>query len=92
VVYVGFDYAEFKFYGWNRGMGRDTPQDIELRKGDNENIRIAMVRRMIEIIRDRQKGDFTFESRRLGHDVTLSARLKDTKGLENFLMREFFDD
>ena len=47
---------------------------------------------MIEIIGDYEKGDFIWESHRLGRNVTLSARQRDTAGLEDFLMQDFFED
>ena len=87
-----YDDAAFEFYGWNTAMGRRTPQLIEVRKGMNSDMRIAVVRRMIAIIREYEKEDFTWESPRLGHNVTLSARLSDNAKLESFLMHEFFDD
>jgi outer membrane biosynthesis protein TonB len=87
-----YDDAAFEFYGWNTAMGRKTPQLIEVRKGMNSDMRIAVVRRMIVIIREYEKEDFTWESPRLAHNVTLSARLSDNAALETFLMREFFDD
>lgn len=89
---MGYDSAEFLFYGWNREIRRNTTQLIEVRKGNNSDIRIAVVRRMIEIIRDYEKGDFIWESQRLGRNVTLSARQRDSAGLEDFLMQEFFED
>jgi hypothetical protein len=88
---MGYDSAEFLFYGWNREIRRNTTQLIEVRKGSNSDIQIAVIRRMIEIIRDYEKGDFIWESQRLGRNVTLSARQRDNAGLEDFLMREFFD-
>ena len=88
---MGYDSAEFLFYGWNREIRRNTTQLIEVRKGNNSDIQIAVIRRMIEIIRDYEKGDFIWESQRLGRNVTLSARQRDNAGLEDFLMREFFD-
>lgn len=87
---IGYDYAEFVFYGWNKDIQRNTAQVIEVRQGANPNIRIAIVRRMIAIIREHEQGDFTWESPRLGRNLTLSARARDTAGLEDFLMREFF--
>ena len=86
-----YDDAAFEFYGWNTAMGRKTPQLIEVRKGNNADMRIAVVRRMIAIIRDFEKEDFNWESPRRGH-VVLSARLSDNAGLEDYLMHEFFDD
>ena len=86
---MSYDYAEFLFYGWNKDIRRNTTQLIEVRKGANSDIRLAVVRRMIVIIREHEDGDFVFESRRLGRNITLSARPRDTAGLEDFMMREF---
>ncbi len=88
---LGYDDAEFLFFGWNPNIRRNTSQTIEVRRGNNSDIRIAVVRRIIGIIREYEQEDFLWESRRLGRDLTLSARAKDTAGLETFLMREFFD-
>jgi hypothetical protein len=87
---MGYDAAEFYFFGWNTDIHRNSKQLIEVRKGDNPDIRIAIVRRMIEIIRDREPGDFVWVSQRLGRNVNLSARPRDQAGLEDFLMQEFF--
>ena len=88
---LGSDDAEFMFYGWNKEIKRRVPQMIEVKKGTNGNIQIAMVRRMIGIIRDYEEGDFAWESRRLGRVITLSARASDNGELEAFMMKEFFD-
>jgi hypothetical protein len=87
-----YDDAAFEFYGWNTDMGRKTPQLIEVRKGDNADMRIAVVRRMIAIIRQFEKEDFNWESPQRGTIVVLSARLSDNAALESYLMREFFDN
>jgi hypothetical protein len=87
---MGYDTAEFVFFGWNKYIKRNTNQLIEVRRGANPNMEIAVVRKMIEIIREHEQGSFTWESHRLGRDVQLSARLSDTGGLEDFLMQEFF--
>ena len=84
------DYAEFIFFGWNKDIHRNSQQLIEVRRGDNPDIRTAVVRRMIAIIRDREAGDFVWISSRLGRNVTLSARPRDNAGLEEFMMQEFF--
>ena len=86
------DNAEFLFFGWNKDIRRNTKQLIEVRKGNNSNIKIAVVRKMISIIRDYEPGDFLWESHRLGRSLTLSARAADNAGLEEFMMKEFFDD
>jgi len=89
---MGYESAEFIFYGWNREIRRNTKQLIEVRRGSNNDIRIAVVRRMIAIIREYEQEDFLWESQRLGRSITMSARLRDNAGLEDFMMREFFAD
>jgi hypothetical protein len=89
---MGDGFAEFGFYGWNKNIRRKTAQVIEVRLGNNSNIRIAVVRRMIEIIRENETGDFGWESKRLNRDIMLSARPEDNAGLEEFMMREFYFD
>lgn len=86
---LGHDYAEFTFIGWNKDIRRTTKQLVEVRRGDNSDIRIAVVRRMIAIIREEVQEDFLWDSQVLGYR-TLSARVKDNKALEEFLMGEFF--
>ena len=89
---LGYSDAEFLFYGWNKDIRRTTTQLIEVRKGDASDIRLAVIRRMIAIIREHEQGDFLWESPRLGRNITLSARLRDNAGLEEFMMREFFSN
>jgi hypothetical protein len=87
---VNLSDAEVAFYGWNREIRRKTMQLIEISKGNNSDIRIAIVRKMISIIRDYESEDFRWESR--GRAVTLSARMRDNAALEEFMLREFFPD
>jgi hypothetical protein len=89
---VGYTDAEFLFFGWNRDIRRRAQQRIAVERGANASIEIAIVRRMIVIIREHESGDFVWRSQRLGRDVTLSARAADTAGLEAFLLREFFPE
>lgn len=84
--------ASVAFYGWNKTIERKVLQTIEVSRGDQPSIEVAVVRRMIELIRAQTMGDLTWESLRLGRDVELSARPKDTQKLEAFLMEEFFWD
>lgn len=90
VEHLGFDYAEFTFVGWNGDARRYTKQLIEVRKGANSDIRIAVVRRIIAIIREHEPEEFTWDSKRLGRSLTLSSRSRDSAGLEDFMMAEFF--
>ncbi len=92
IVRIGFSEGEFLFFGWNKDIRRNTKQLIEVAKGNNADTRIAVVRKMIAIIRDHEQEDFLWESQRLGRNLMLSARQRDNAGLEEFLMREFFDD
>ncbi len=90
--HVGYEYAEFYFYGWNREIRRNTTQLIEVKKENNNDIRVAVVRRMIAIIREYEQQDFLWESQRLGRNLMLSARQRDNAGLEDFMMQEFFSN
>ena len=89
---MGYDSAEFQFFGWNSAIQRESRQVIEVRRGTNPSMELAVVRRMIAVIREQADGDFLWESNRLGRDVVLSARAADNAGLEDFLLREFFPE
>jgi len=92
ITRMTYDDAQFLFFGWNKDAGRTTPQAYEVRLGNNSDMRIAVVRRMIAIIREQAPGDFQWHSWRLDRIVVLSARLEDNAGLEEFLMHEMFDE
>jgi hypothetical protein len=89
---MGYDDAEFFFYGYNRLIRRNARQMIEVRRGDSPSMELAVVRKMIAIIREYTTEDFTWESQRLGREVPLSARPGDNAGLEDFMLSEFFPD
>ena len=82
--------AEFTFRGWNATMRRMWPQQYMVEQGQERDIEIAIVKKMIEVIRKYKDGDFIWESHRMGRQVTLSARVADTAQLQQFLLREFF--
>lgn len=84
--------AQFTFYGWNRDINRRTFQVIDVKRGDSPTINVAIVRKIISIIREFEQADFQWQSRRLGRVMTLSARREDTAQLEAFMMQEFFTD
>lgn len=84
------DAAQFYFFGFDKDIGRNAKQLIDVRKGDNSDIRIAVVRRMIAIIRQNISGDFLWVSERLGRQVRLSARPDDNAALEDFILRDIF--
>ena len=89
---IGLHTAQFSFKGWktNYNNARLEIFDVESRPG--ESIQLAVVRKMIMIIRKEYSGDFEWESQRLGRSITKSARIEDTADLESFLMREMFQN
>ena len=89
---MGYDIGEFAFFGWNKEINRNSLQVIEVRRGNAPNMEMAVVRRMISIIRERSSGDFLWQSRRLGRELWLSARPADNAGLEDFILKELFPD
>lgn len=90
VLSMGTRTGQFAFNGWRPEARSQWREVYEVDAGLNGNLELAMVRRMIELIRSHYKGDFRWESHRLGRVVILSARPEDSEGLEDFLMREFF--
>jgi hypothetical protein len=89
---MGYDIGEFAFFGWNKDINRNSLQVIEVRRGNNENMEIAIARKMISIIRERSKEDFLWQSKRLNKGLWLSARPADTAELEAFILKELFPD
>ena len=92
ITRMTYDDAEFRFYGFHKDAGRRMTQQYEVRLGNNTDMRIAIIRRMIQLIRETERGDISWDSYRLGRVVELSARPEDNAGLEEFMMHEFFDN
>jgi hypothetical protein len=90
VLRKGLRSGEFAFNGFRNEGQKRWREVIEVDAGPGGDIELAMVRRMIELIRTHYTGDFRWDSHRLGRVVVLSARPGDQAGLEEFLMREFF--
>ena len=90
ILRIGPRTAEFSFRAWTTGQSNPRLQTIQVDAGPDGDIERAIVRRMIQLIRQYYKEDFNWESHRLHRVVVLSAREKDTAGLEDFLIREFF--
>jgi hypothetical protein len=82
--------ASLIFRGWNANASRSAQQNIPVERGSDESIEMAIVNKMIEMIRKKTSTDIPWRSQRLGRVITLSARLKDTAELQQFLMREMF--
>jgi hypothetical protein len=92
IASMRYDSAEFFYFGWDKMIRRNAQQMIEVRRSGNASIELAVVRRMIAIIREQSSADFIWESVRMRRDFTLSARPADSAGLEDFLLKEFFPD
>ncbi len=86
----GTRYAAFSFRGWTTDRAQSKYQLIEVDAGYGGDVELAIVRKMISLIREHYKGNFNWDSQRVGRVVVLSARMEDTAGLEAFMMREFF--
>jgi hypothetical protein len=87
-----FDHAEISFRGWNTNFKHNWSQLIKVEQGNERDIEVAVVKKMIEIIRQHKTDEFVWESHRLGRNVTLSARVQDSLMLQNFLLHEFFPE
>ena len=93
ITSIGNRYAQFTFRAWTTGvMTSNRRQTVTVDAGENGDVERAIIRRMIQLIREHHKEDFNWESYRLNRVVVLSARMGDNEGLEEFLMREFFDE
>jgi hypothetical protein len=92
VRHLGVHNAEFMFYGWSASSRRNSTRLVSVEQGAEVDIEIAVVKKMIEIIREEKPDTFVWESHRLGKQLTLSARPEDRAELEQFLIQEFFPD
>ncbi|HET7060638.1 MAG TPA: hypothetical protein VFI43_00505 [Nitrosospira sp.] len=92
ITRMGTRTAEFLFRAWRIDSSNPRREVVEVTAGPDGDIQRAVVKKMIELIREYHKGDFNWESFRLGHVVVLSSRPEDSRGLEDFLIREFFGD
>ena len=92
ILSKGTRTAAFSFRGWTTDASNPWRQVYEVDAGPRGNVELAIVRKMIELIRMHYQGNFNWDSHRLGRVVILSARIDDNAGLETFLMREFFGD
>jgi hypothetical protein len=92
ITKIGPRYAQFSFRAWTTGISNPRRELIEVKAGPDEDIERAIIRRMIQLIRQYHQEDFNWESHRLNRVIVLSARPGDNEGLENFLMREFFGE
>ena len=86
----GIREATISFRGWTTNASNSRNEVIAVDAGFGGDIDLAIIRKIIEVIRRDYQGDFNWESFRLNKVVILSARPKDTAQLEAFLRQEFF--
>ena len=87
---IDVNSASFSFKGWTDNYNNAKLQFFQVEARSGQDIRLVMIRRMIDLIREHYQGDFDWESHRLGRTVVKSARIEDSAELEDFLMQEFF--
>jgi hypothetical protein len=91
ITSIGVREGSFRFNGWN--PARDNwHESYTVDAGEGGDVKLAIVRKVIEVIRKYKKGDFEFESHKLGRLVPMSARQQDNDRLENFLLMELFSE
>jgi outer membrane biosynthesis protein TonB len=92
ILSMGSRTSSFAFRGWTASERSSTRQVYEVDAGDLGDVKLATIRRMIQLIRTHYSGDFNWESHRLGRTIVMSARPADNTELEAFLMKEMFED
>ncbi|MFW5432150.1 MAG: hypothetical protein ACKE5M_02940 [Methylophilaceae bacterium] len=90
IRHLGLRTAQFSFKGWKNNINTARLEVIDVSVPDGTDVRKAVIRKMIAIIRREYDGDFNWDSRRLGRVLVLSARQQDNGALEAFMMNEFF--
>ncbi len=91
ILNVGHREAQFAFRGWTVSRESSWKEVINVETELGGDIGIAVIRRMIKLIREHYPGDFNWDSRKEGRVVLLSARPQDNAALEKFMKREFED-
>lgn len=90
IIRMNDSSAEFSFLGWHSEYSNSHREVFEVDAGADGDVQLAVVRKMVAIIRRYYKEDFNWDSERLGRVVVLSARIQDTAELEAFMRKEFF--
>lgn len=90
IRYLGDRTAKFSFKGWKNNINTARLEIIDVKATGGVDIKLAVIKKMIVIIRREYDGDFKWDSQRLHRIIDLSARLEDTEELEGFMMLEFF--
>ena len=84
--------ASFSFRGWKANANNSLRQVVEVDAGLGGNVELAVVRRMLDMIRAKYSDEFPWESQRLGRIVNVSLRPQDSAESEAFLIKEVFSN
>ncbi len=88
---IGVREATLQFNGWHPGSSNHWRETYTVDAGEGGDVKLAVVRKEIEIIRKFYKGDFDWVSdRHGGRVIKMSARPEDNDQLERFLMQEMW--
>jgi uncharacterized membrane protein YhaH (DUF805 family) len=82
---INHDFAQLNFINPEGKL-----ETFKVYKSSNETIESAVVKKIIERIRQDYSAEFNWKSNRLGRTVVLTASLEEDTGLQNFLFEEFF--
>jgi hypothetical protein len=88
VTFQSFRIATVKFRG-QRGNGSSSNQSFEVDAGVGGNLNLAVVRKIIGLIRAKYKGNVGWVSQRLGRTIPLYMHTDDDTELEAFFLAEF---
>ena len=92
VRHKGVSSGEFVFNGWSRQAGRNSSRLFNVRTDPSVDIEVAMVRKVIEVIRTDYPGEFSWDSYRLGRVLTLNAGQQYQDELVAFFLKELFPE
>jgi type IV secretory pathway VirB10-like protein len=90
IINKGVRTATFSFRGWEVRVGSNR-QVYEVDAGLGGNVELAIVKKMMEVIRTRFKKQAPWESNRLGRVIMISMAPEDSEETERFLMKEMFE-
>jgi hypothetical protein len=90
ILSKGTRIGSFSFRGWDP-RAKSGRQVYEVDAGLHGSVELAIVKKMLEIIRSRFKGQAPWVSDRLGRTVMLSMAPQDNDDAERFLMKELFE-
>ena len=83
--------ADIKFRIFNKNFQRRWLKQSSVEIGKEPSIEMAIVKRMIFLLRQEPDTQYTYNSHRLKRAIKISLRPEDEEGLQDFLYLEFFN-